>query len=54
MRGGRLIAKGSPDVVEGTFPWERVVVFEWPSRKDAHDFRNTDEDKEIKQLRVGV
>ena len=51
-RGGRMIAEGSPDVVDGTFPWERAVVFEWSSRKDALDFRNSD--KEIKQLRVGV
>jgi uncharacterized protein (DUF1330 family) len=53
-KGGRLIAKGSPDVVDGTFPWERAVVFEWSSRKDALDFRNSDEYKEIKQLREGV
>ena len=53
-RGGHKIAEGSPDVVDGIFPWERAVVFEWPSRKDALDFRNSDEYKEIKQLRVGV
>ena len=53
-RGGRMIAEGSPDVVDGTFPWEQAVVFEWPSRKDALDFRNSDEYKEIKKLRVGV
>jgi len=53
-RGGRMIAEGSPDVVDGTFPWERAVVFEWPSRKDALDFRNSDEYKVIKQLREGA
>jgi uncharacterized protein (DUF1330 family) len=52
-RGGRKKAGGSPDVVDGPFPWERAVVFEWPSRKDAIDFRNSDEYKEIKQIRVG-
>ena len=30
------------------------MVFEWPSRKDALDFGNSDEYKVIKQLRVGV
>ena len=53
-RGGRMIAEGSPDVVDGTFPWERAVVFEWPSRKDALDFRNSDEYKEIKRVREGA
>jgi uncharacterized protein (DUF1330 family) len=53
-RGGRRIAKGSPDVVDGTFPWEYAVIFEWPSRKDALDFRNSDEYKEIKKLREGA
>ena len=53
-KGGRMIAEGSPDVVDGTFPWERAVVFEWPSREDALDFRNSDEYKEIKKLRVGA
>ena len=53
-RGGRKIAEGSPDVVDGTFPWEGAVVFEWSSRKDAIDFRNSDEYKEIKQIRVGI
>jgi uncharacterized protein (DUF1330 family) len=53
-RGGRMIAKGTPDAVDGPFPWEHAVVFEWPSRKDALDFRNSDEYKEIKQLREGA
>ncbi len=49
-----MITEGSPDVVDGTFPWERAVIFEWPSRKDALDFRNSDEYKEIKKLREGA
>ena len=53
-RGGRMIAEGPFDVVDGPFPWEHAVVFEWPSRKDALDFRNSDEYKVIKQLREGV
>ena len=53
-KGGRKIAKGSPDVVDGTFPWEHAVIFEWPSRKDALDFRNSNEYKKIKKLREGA
>ncbi len=53
-RVGGMIAEGTPDVVDGPFPWEHAVVFEWPSRKDALDFRNSDEYKVIKQLREGV
>ena len=52
--GGHMIAEGPFDVVDGPFPWEHAVVFEWPSRKDALDFRNSDEYKVIKQLREGV
>jgi uncharacterized protein (DUF1330 family) len=53
-RGGHRIAKGSPDVVDGIFPWEHAVIFEWPSRKDALDFRNSNEYKKIKKFREGA
>ena len=53
-RGGRMVAAGSPDVVEGAFPWERAVVFEWPSRADALGFWNSDEYAEIRKLREGA
>ena len=53
-RGGRIIAEGSADIMDGTFPWERAVVFEWHSRKDALDFRNSAEYKDIKNLLDGA
>ncbi len=53
-RGGRLVASGPPDVVEGEFPLEQALVFEWPSRKAASDFWHSEEYTEIKKLREGA
>ncbi len=53
-RGGRLVASCPPDVVEGKFPFERALVFEWPTRQAASDFWRSDEYTEIKKLREGV
>ncbi len=53
-RGGRLLASGPPDVVEGEFPLERALVFEWPTRQAASDFWHSEEYTEIKKLRQGA
>ncbi len=53
-RGGRLMASGPPDVVEGEFPLERALVFEWPTRQAASDFWHSEEYTEIKKLREGA
>ncbi len=53
-RGGRLVASGPPDVVEGDFPLERALVFEWPSRQAASEFWHSEEYTEIKKLREGA
>ncbi len=53
-RGGRLVASGPPDVVEGEFPLERALVFEWPNRKAATDFWHSEEYTEMKKLREGA
>ena len=53
-RGGRLVASGPPDVVEGEFPLEQALVFEWPSRQAASDFWHSAEYTEIKKLREGA
>jgi len=50
-RGGRLVASGPPDVVEGEFPLEQALVFEWPTRQAASDFWRSEEYTEIKTLR---
>ena len=52
--GGRMVGAGTPEVVEGEFPWERAVVFEWPSRQAATDFWHSDEYREVKKLREGA
>jgi uncharacterized protein (DUF1330 family) len=53
-RGGRLVASGPPDVVEGEFPLEQALVFEWPTRQAASDFWHSGEYTEIKKLREGA
>jgi len=53
-RGGRLMAAGSPDLVEGEFPLEQALVFEWPTRQAASEFWHSEEYTEIKKLREGA
>jgi len=53
-RGGQLVASGPPDVVEGEFPLEQMLVFEWPSRQAASDFWHSEEYAKIKKLREGA
>ncbi|RCJ17768.1 hypothetical protein A6770_33660 [Nostoc minutum NIES-26] len=53
-RGGRLIAQGIPEVIEGTMTWKQAVVFEWSSREDFLSYWHSDEYAEIKQLRKGT
>ncbi len=53
-RGGRMVASGPPDVVEGEFPFERALVFEWPTRQAASDFWHSEEYTKIKKLRDGA
>jgi uncharacterized protein (DUF1330 family) len=53
-RGGRLVASGPPEVVEGEFPLEQALVFEWPTRQAASDFWHSGEYTEIKKLREGA
>jgi len=53
-RGGRLLASGPPDLVEGEFPLKHALVFEWPTRHAASDFWHSDRYTEIKKLREGA
>jgi uncharacterized protein (DUF1330 family) len=52
-RGGRLMAQGVPEAIEGTSRSEQAVVFEWPSRQDFIDYWHSEEYAEIKLLREG-
>jgi uncharacterized protein (DUF1330 family) len=53
-RGGRLIARGTPEIIEGAITSQQAVVFEWGSRQDFLSYWHSDEYAEIKQLREGV
>jgi uncharacterized protein (DUF1330 family) len=53
-RGGRLIAQGTPEAIEGTSRSQQAVVFEWPSRQDFLDYWHSEEYAEIKLLREGA
>jgi uncharacterized protein (DUF1330 family) len=50
-RGGRLIAQGTPEIIEGSITSPQAVIFEWGSRQDFLNYWNSDEYAEIKQLR---
>jgi uncharacterized protein (DUF1330 family) len=52
QRGGRLIARGTPEIIEGNIISQQAVIFEWGSRQDFLNYWNSDEYAEIKQLRV--
>ncbi|MFE6175723.1 DUF1330 domain-containing protein [Streptomyces sp. NPDC056464] len=49
--GGKWLAQGEADVVEGAWPG-LVVLMEFPSRTDAEDWYNSPEYQEILPLRV--
>lgn len=53
-RGGRLIAQGTPEIIEGTLLSKQAVVFEWPSRQDLLEYWHSNEYAEIKKLREGA
>lgn len=53
-RGGRLIAQGTPKIIEGTLLSKQAVVFEWPSRQEFLEYWCSNEYAEIKKLREGA
>jgi uncharacterized protein (DUF1330 family) len=54
-RGGRLIAQGTPEAIEGTtLQFQQVAVFEWSSRQGFLDYWHSEEYAEIKLLREGA
>jgi uncharacterized protein (DUF1330 family) len=53
-RGGRLMAQGTPEAIEGRSRSEQAVVFDWPSRQDFLDYWHSEEYAEIKLLREGA
>lgn len=54
QHGGRLIAQGTPEAIEGAALGEQVAVFEWQSRQVFLDYWHSHAYAEIKQLRIGA
>lgn len=54
QRGGRLIAQGTPEVLEGSATGSQSAVFEWASRQAFLDHWHSDEYAEITKLREGA
>jgi uncharacterized protein (DUF1330 family) len=42
---------GTTTKIEGTFPYQRTVVIQFPSFKNALDWYNSDEYKPIREIR---
>ena len=53
-RGGRLIAQGIPELIEGDAPHSQAAVFEWDSRQAFLNYWQSDEYAKIRKLRDGA
>lgn len=53
-RGGRLVAQGTPEVIEGDLTGAQTAVFEWASRQAFFDYWHSDEYAETRKLRQGA
>jgi len=50
--GGKYIVRGGATTkIEGTFPYPRTVVIQFPSYQKALDWYNSDEYKPIREIR---
>jgi uncharacterized protein (DUF1330 family) len=54
QRGGRLVAQGIPEAIEGNAPKSQLAIFEWASRQAFLDYWHSDEYAEISKLRDGA
>lgn len=53
--GGKyLVRGGETEIMEGAFPWSRVVVLEFDSRDRAREFYNSVEYQAGKKERLGA
>lgn len=52
--GGRLIAQGTPEAIEGSATESQYAVFEWFSRQSFLDYWHSNEYAEIRKLREGA
>ena len=52
--GGRYLVRGGPvEVLEGSYDWRRLIVFEFPSMEVIRSVWNSPEYGEVKKLREG-
>jgi uncharacterized protein (DUF1330 family) len=53
--GGRFRARGGElEVLEGEWPWPRLVIIEFESREAAHRFYDSPEYRKVLPLRQGA
>jgi len=53
--GGRLVVRGGPfEVVEGTYQPVRFVLLEFPSMDQARRWYDSEEYRELKQMRLAA
>jgi uncharacterized protein (DUF1330 family) len=52
--GGRYIAAGAPDALEGRAPAPRVIIVEFDSAQRAHEFYRSSTYQQAKSLRAGA
>lgn len=52
--GGRYIAAGAPDVLEGRAPSPRVIIVEFDSAQRAREFYQSSAYQQAKRLRMGA
>jgi uncharacterized protein (DUF1330 family) len=53
--GGEFLVRGGEfTVIEGEWPWPRVVVIRFPSVEKAHDWYNSDAYTPLRQMRMGA
>jgi uncharacterized protein (DUF1330 family) len=53
-QGKYLVRGGETQIMEGAFPWSRVVVLEFASRDQARAFYNSVQYQEGKRERLGA
>lgn len=53
-RGATVLVRGPAETLEGKWPWQGVIVFQWPLKATGMEAWHSPEYAEIKKLRHGV
>jgi len=55
IHGGHILGRSSPPyVLEGDWPWQGAMIFEYPTIEDAKNFWLSPQYAEVKKLREGA